>query len=87
MHSLKDNITAKGTGFNRLAFFLIIVLLINHFIACIWIFITFNSDEETNWITETGYSESKPYELYIASNYFVMQTLTTVGYGDISIVN
>ena len=39
--------------------------------------------ENDNWIEANGYSDMTMGELYATSVYFTMQTLTTVGYGDL----
>ena len=85
------NMLIGSTGINRLFFFLFLVILLNHFIGCMWIFIgrTFSEDEaEDNhsWINASGFENLGIMQLYVAAYYYVMQTLTTVGYGDIVMV-
>ena len=36
------------------------------------------------WITKQGMEDFQDFDLYIASYYFTVTTITTVGYGDIS---
>ncbi|CAI2371990.1 unnamed protein product [Moneuplotes crassus] len=68
--------------------FLIFLTFTMHLLACIWIYIGHNYED--NWI-EKGESILEDSEnnltLYIAANYWVMSTFTTVGYGDFSGLN
>jgi hypothetical protein len=76
-----------GIAFERLTFFLLILLLLSHFVGCFWIFIanTFNdeTDGDSNWIKKGEFTDLSAFELYVTSFYFAMTTITTVGYGDI----
>ena len=53
-----------------------------HITACFHIIIGRNA--YPNWITEHNLSESNFSEIYIASIYFLIATMTSVGYGDIT---
>jgi hypothetical protein len=74
----------------RIMWFLVIILFINHVLACLWV-IAAKVDENYNWIltykTEQNLHDLKDSELYITSFYFVSTTVTTVGYGDITAQN
>ena len=49
---------------------------------------TKNQDEySTNWVIDGGYQDLDWSDLYLASFYFTVTTITTVGYGDISGTN
>ncbi|CAI2369324.1 unnamed protein product [Moneuplotes crassus] len=68
--------------------FLIFLLFTMHLLACIWIYIGQLSEE--NWIEKSDDILENPgsnFALYIAANYWVMSTFTTVGYGDFSGLN
>lgn len=65
-------------------FFILIVFLMSHIMSCLWIFIAGANTADTNWIIASNFEHLEILELYAASMYFTMQTLTTVGYGDIS---
>ena len=85
-----NKMVKNGAAFDRLCFFLLIMLLMSHFVGCMWIYgaIVLSDDPEgdINWISASNLQNEGMMELYAASVYFTMQTLTTVGYGDITIV-
>ena len=53
-----------------------------HFVASLFIFIGRN--QYPNWITELDLENSSFIHIYIASIYYLIATITTVGYGDIT---
>jgi hypothetical protein len=70
------------------------VILLTHLMACIWIII--GANEEGGWVQQfieaqresTGNSSLTKYEfkieIYVNAFYFILTTITTVGYGDIN---
>ena len=60
----------------RISFFMMMVLLLTHFIGCFWIFIGINFHDFDNigdsWIEAGGYEDAGMFELYIVSIYFAM---------------
>ena len=94
----KKEISAKviavirtGAAIDRVVFFVMILVLMCHFIGCLWIFIGrdgFDDPDSINisWISASGFENMQMMDLYATATYFTMQTLTTVGYGDITIV-
>ena len=56
-----------------------------HIVACIFIFI--GKNDYPNWIDHFNYNYKDFHELYLISIYFMIETLTTVGYGDISFIS
>ena len=68
--------------------FLLCLVLMCHFVGCMWIFVgrTVPDVDEgiSGWIEAGEYTSLTIPQLYLTSFYFAMTTLTTVGYGDIS---
>lgn len=67
-------------------------LLCSHWIGCLWYITAYIEDADANWIKSTGVdsygsledSGVTTYDKYIASWYFSVMTMSTIGYGDIS---
>lgn len=85
-----DSVVKFGRAFERMLFFILTLMLACHLIGCMWIYLakTFSAEDEDgnakqSWITLNQMENMSPGELYATSVYFTMQTLTTVGYGDI----
>ena len=77
-------------GMQRLMFFGVFILLSIHIFTCLWIFLA-NMNKERNWLTlkresilDSGEKIGGNIQTYFLSLYFVTQTFTTVGYGDVS---
>ena len=64
---------------------LLMILSCLHFSTCFFIFIGRN--EFHGWILYNNLQDKSFIEMYVASLYYQMTTLTTVGYGDISATN
>ena len=79
------NKISNAPQYERLMFFIVALLLLCHFIGCVWIFAGKTIDDDS-WI-EGGYEQMGMGELYLTALYFSMTTITTVGYGDISASN
>jgi len=63
-------------------------LIMVHVIACIWIFIAkFDEMSKENWIYIKDYDDLNDFDLYVASFYFSVTTVVTVGYGDITAIS
>ena len=60
---------------------ILILLLVFHLTACIHIFVS--STTFPNWIIQKGLQTSPFIEVYLSSIYFLITTVTSVGYGDI----
>ena len=88
-----------GAGLESLFFFLIVFLLLTHIGACMWITIAQlemdfrqTEDYKTTWLEDhykafKEQNDTSPVNLYGISYYWTIQTISTVGYGDISIGN
>jgi len=77
-----------GRGMERLFFFGILSLILCHIVSCLWIMLPsfiIPEDDETfqgTWIEP--YISLEDGSLYVTSLFWTIQTITTVGYGDIS---
>jgi Trk-type K+ transport system membrane component len=80
------DVVKLGHGFERLVFFVLIFLLVGHIVSCLWIFIAKYQDYEGTWMEESAYQMTN-WNQYLTSFYFTIQTITTVGYGDTSIIS
>jgi len=77
-----------NAGFERLIFLSLLFFVLEHVVACIWIFIAnFNPGDKDNWIYQKGFSDTGGLELYVTSFYFTTTTILTVGYGDITAIS
>jgi hypothetical protein len=83
---IMEKLNIEISSYNkRLLSFLFYFIIISHNIACIWIYVGFIS--YPNWITKYDFLGMSPTELYIASLYFNLTTIYTIGYGDICCAN
>jgi hypothetical protein len=86
-----------GVGFERLLFFVLLFFVFCHIVACLWIFSArFNGnhndpnfciEEAGTWICQGDFNSLPDWKLYFTAIYFIMSTITTVGYGDIAANN
>jgi len=68
----------------QLLFFFSMALLGCHFIACMFIFLARMEEfAPDSWTGRLGLDTSQQAELYVSGLYYILTTLTTVGYGDI----
>jgi hypothetical protein len=82
-----NEVTKTGVAFERLLFFILIFLILCHFVSCLWIFVALiDGSEYTDgtWMEKTDSQETTNSQLYLTAFYFTVTTITTVGYGDIS---
>jgi GTP cyclohydrolase III len=62
--------------------FSVIIVVLIHSMGCIWYFLgSFYPGE--NWISAFGIEDEGIFRKYIASIYFIMTILVTVGYGNV----
>lgn len=63
------------------------VFFATHLLACFWCYLgrldyDLPKNEKFSWINTNDFDETDFKTIYIFSIYFILQTLTTVGYGD-----
>ena len=72
----------------RLLFFLIVFMILSHLASCLWIIIgTLYNDDGSfkgTWMESFEEFKGESGEIYIVAFYWIISTITTVGYGDIS---
>ena len=69
----------------RLFISLIIFFISLHLVSCIFIFL--GKNDYPNWIINFNHQNKNSFELYIISVYYTIETVTTVGYGDLFCTN
>jgi hypothetical protein len=86
LNKLKEQLNINNATL-RLSQFLMLSIVIVHFVACMWYFSSkiYDFNEET-WVNRKGYLERSTWSKYIFSFYWSIQTVLTVGYGDIPAV-
>ena len=71
-----------GAGFERLFFFIIIFIMMCHIVSCLWVLAaTIHDSTDGTWVED--FDELGSLELYLTSMYFTVETISTVGYGDV----
>ena len=71
----------------RMIRFTISIIIYSHWIACFWLYIPtieWQFGITTNWMSINDLLNKEPFIQYIRSIYWVITTMTTVGYGDIA---
>ena len=71
------------SNWNDVVFTLLVTLSLIHFCSCFFIYLGRNF--YSGWITIKGIQDNSYLNIYIAAIYYLMTTLTTVGYGDITV--
>ena len=74
---------SAGESFAWFAKFLFGFLLMTHLLACSWLIVGKFETDHNAW-THAAEDDMDPTTLYITSFYFIITTITTVGYGDFS---
>ena len=73
----------KGTVFYLLLPNIILMGFTLHMLSCFWYYLAYSCQDNTDWIEYNGFSNKPLLDLYIISFYFVVQSFTSCGYGDI----
>lgn len=66
--------------------FSVFIIILIHTMGCFWYFLA-SFNPEDNWVTHIGIQDDSIFRKYIASIYFIMTVLVTVGYGNIIPIN
>ena len=70
-------------GLGRFIYSLLISFTVIHVVSCLWIFVTSFDKMNENWLVELDLNDSSMGSKYTAAFYWTIQTVLTVGYGDI----
>ena len=71
----------------RITSFLITVVLCVHLSGCLWIIVAnLNDYNPDTWVARLKLTDAHNLDIYMAAIYWSIQTLLTVGYGDIPAV-
>lgn len=73
-----------NSGKERIIFFVIFFLFFFHISTCLFIFMASLDWDESSWMNDPYYRYMDQTDLYIMSGYFIVTTISTVGYGDLS---
>ena len=75
---------------NRFLKFLFFFVILAHISACIWCFLgkfLISLGETKNWIFNQSMQDFENREIYVASIYFIITTIFSIGYGDIKAIH
>lgn len=73
-----------SSGVERMIFFVLFFMLLFHIFACMFIFLREIESESGGWLEDSTFYSYSNTDQYITACYFIMTTISTVGYGDIS---
>ena len=73
-----------SSGVERMIFFVMFFMLLFHIFACMFIFLREIESESGGWLEDSTFYSYSNTDQYITACYFIMTTISTVGYGDIS---
>jgi len=73
-----------GPAVERLFISVVAILIFCHISACLWYMLVSIGDSPSTWLLVTHIEELSPFGQYIACFYLIVQTVVTVGYGDLS---
>jgi hypothetical protein len=79
-----NKLMKNGSSVERLFNFALLALLLVHFSTCLWVLIPEIEDTSPNWMFNQRFNDFGAGDKYIASFYFVITCITTVGFGDVT---
>ena len=83
--SQMSNSMQLSSGVERIVFIAIFAVFFFHISSCMFVFLVeFESDLWAAWRYDDPYAFYNTFDLYITSLYYIVTTMSTVGYGDIS---
>ena len=74
----------ESNTLNRVIKFGCIFFMLSHISSCFFVYIGYSSISNVNWICYAQLSNSNKFDVYIASLYYVLVTIYSVGYGEIT---
>lgn len=74
----------KGTVFLLVLPNFMLIVFSAHVFSCIWFFIADTNTTDQSWLILSDFLDQSLFDQYIVAFYFVIQTFTTCGYGDIN---
>jgi hypothetical protein len=88
----KNQINKAEEGYERLIIFVVMSFIFLHIICCMWLILPMLINEPDQgtagtWLEQFDDDNLEAKQAYITSLYWTVTTITTVGYGDISITN
>lgn len=67
---------------------LIMMVIVGHWIACLWVFISYDDYENCQtWLTNSDLGNETKFDIYISAMYWSLASMSSVGYGDIKALN
>ena len=85
VNMIKNNPWFQNVTFKTLFPNFSLIFIVSHLFTCLWHYFSFYSATYNTWLDRNGYRDNSGVSRYISSFYFVYQTITTVGYGDVGV--
>jgi Cyclic nucleotide-binding domain/Ion channel len=84
MHIQLKRVLRTHGGITRLGGLICLVIIISHFVACMWYYVAALNDlDHTTWVFQLEFLNDSVTIMYVRCIYFTLSVLTTVGFGDI----